>query len=173
VIEGVVLVGVTIDDRAAELNGGSYRKIPRTLRAQAQRECEAFVDHQIESGSGVHAGMPVSAQDLEVADPASAMAFSKLQARIHKYQEFMDQISAAKLELDLARNAFKYRYNMFRPPEVPSKTKHPIRILLSLAGALVGLLLAFGLSTAVDVVSGRFVEPWQVRRRLSLPVSGP
>jgi predicted ABC-type ATPase len=38
-----------VDDRAAELNGGSYRKIPRTLRVQAQRECEAFVGGQIES----------------------------------------------------------------------------------------------------------------------------
>jgi len=122
--------------------------------------------------SGPRAGMPVSAQDLEVADPASSMALSKLQARIHKYEEFMDQISAAKLELDLARNAFKHRYNMYRPPELPSRTKHPVRILLSVAGALAGLLLAFGLSAAVDVAGGRFIEPWQVKRRLSLPVLG-
>ena len=38
-----------VDDRAAELNAGSYRKVPRSLRSQAQHECEAFVGQQIES----------------------------------------------------------------------------------------------------------------------------
>ncbi len=32
-----------IDDRAAELNGGSYRAIPSEVRAQAQMECRAFI----------------------------------------------------------------------------------------------------------------------------------
>lgn len=32
-----------IDDRAAELNGGSYRNIPPEIRAQANLECEKFI----------------------------------------------------------------------------------------------------------------------------------
>ena len=32
-----------VDDRCAELNGGSYRAIPIEVRAQAQQECEQFV----------------------------------------------------------------------------------------------------------------------------------
>jgi predicted ABC-type ATPase len=32
-----------VDDRCAELNGGSYRAVPIDVRAQAQRECERFV----------------------------------------------------------------------------------------------------------------------------------
>jgi hypothetical protein len=115
---------------------------------------------------------PLTKQDLEVSDPASAMALSKMQNRIHKYEEFMDQISAAKLQLDLARNAFKYRYSMYKPAEVPSKPKRPIQLLLGSAGALLGLLLALAASAGVDLASGLFIEPWQVRRRLSLPVLG-
>ena len=36
-----------IDDRAAELNGGSFRQISPEIRAQANRECEAFIEARI------------------------------------------------------------------------------------------------------------------------------
>jgi len=36
-----------IDDRAAELNGGSFRHISPEIRAQANRECEAFIEAHI------------------------------------------------------------------------------------------------------------------------------
>lgn len=32
-----------VDDRCAELNGGSYQAIPADIRLQAQRECEHLV----------------------------------------------------------------------------------------------------------------------------------
>jgi hypothetical protein len=115
---------------------------------------------------------PSSRQDLEIADPASAMALSKLQSRIHKYEEFMDQITAAKLELDLARNAFRYRYAVHKPPELPTHARRPIRLLLGLGGVMLGIFLAFAIATVLDLLSGRLVEPWQVKRKLSLPVLG-
>jgi len=126
----------------------------------------------VATATGTKSTLPLTKQDLEVSDPASAMALSKMQNRIHKYEEFMDQISAAKLQLDLARNAFKYRYSTYKPAEVPSKPKRPVQLLLGSAGALLGLLLALGVSAGVDLASGMFIETWQVRRRLSLPVLG-
>jgi len=39
-----------IDDRAAELNGGSYRSIPPEIRARANQECEAFIEEHIRDG---------------------------------------------------------------------------------------------------------------------------
>jgi hypothetical protein len=36
-----------IDDRAAQLNGGSYRNIPPEIRAQSNRECELFIEAHI------------------------------------------------------------------------------------------------------------------------------
>ena len=121
---------------------------------------------------GKPAPSPNSRQDLEIADPESAMALSKLQNRIHKYEEYMDQISAAKLELDLARNAFKYRYGMYKPPELPTQPKRPIRILVGCAGALAALLGAIGAAALMDMLSGRIIETWQVKRKLDLPVLG-
>lgn len=36
-----------VDDRCADLNGGSYQAIPETVRRQAQDECERFVARSI------------------------------------------------------------------------------------------------------------------------------
>ena len=126
----------------------------------------------LSSSGGAHGAPPASKQDLEIVDPASAMALSKLQSRIRKYEEFMDQVSAAKLQLDLARNAFKYRYSVYKPAELPTRPKYPVHLLLILGGALLGFLLSTGIASLLDVMSGRFVEPWQVSRKLSLPILG-
>lgn len=40
-----------VDDRCAELNGGSYHAIPVEIRAQAQQECEQFVSHCTAQGT--------------------------------------------------------------------------------------------------------------------------
>ncbi len=36
-----------IDDRAAQLNGGSYQSISPEIRAQSNRECELFIEAHI------------------------------------------------------------------------------------------------------------------------------
>jgi predicted ABC-type ATPase len=51
---GVTSFGVAffnVDDRCAELNGGSYRAIPVEIRAQAQQECEQFVSRCTAQGT--------------------------------------------------------------------------------------------------------------------------
>jgi hypothetical protein len=122
--------------------------------------------------TGSRSGAPMSKQDLEVADPASAMALESLQSRVHKFNEYGDQISAARLQLDLARSAFQRRYSTFKPAEIPTKPRYPVRVILVWGGAMLGLLLSVGVAAALDLASGRFIEPWQVKRRLSLPVLG-
>jgi uncharacterized protein involved in exopolysaccharide biosynthesis len=124
------------------------------------------------STRGTGAASVASKQDLEIVDPASAMALSKLQSRIRKYEDFMDQISAAKLQLDLARNAFKYRYSVFKPAEMPTRPKYPIRLLVIVGGTFLAAFLAAVVAALLDLASGHFVEPWQVKRKLSLPLLG-
>jgi hypothetical protein len=115
---------------------------------------------------------PASKQDLEIADPESAMALSRLQNRIHKYEEYMDQISAAKLQLDLARSAFRYRYTIHQPPEMPVAPRHSIRAIAGWGSAIVALVLAIGATAALDFASGLLLYPFQAKRKLSLPVLG-
>lgn len=114
----------------------------------------------------------MSKQDLEVADPASAVALDGLQSRVRKFNDYSDQIRDKRLQLELARKAFESRYRTFKPAEMPSKPKMPMRVLLVWGGALLGLFLSIGVAAALDLASGRFIEPWQVKRRLALPVLG-
>ena len=44
------LATFNVDDRCAELNGGSYQKLPPDVIRQAQRECEQFVHSCIREG---------------------------------------------------------------------------------------------------------------------------
>jgi predicted ABC-type ATPase len=46
-VDGFGIDGFNVDLRAAALNGGSARAIPRDLRVRAQKECEAFVEGHI------------------------------------------------------------------------------------------------------------------------------
>jgi len=115
---------------------------------------------------------PTSKQDLEIADPESAMALSRVQNRIHKYEEYMDQVSAAKLQLDLARSAFRYRYSIHQPPEMPAQPKHSVGSIVGWGSAVLSLFLTLATTAALDLASGRFLHPWQVKRKLSLPVLG-
>jgi hypothetical protein len=44
------------DDRAAELNGGSYENIPTSVRAAVNREFEQFVRANIRAGQNICPG---------------------------------------------------------------------------------------------------------------------
>ena len=58
------------------------------------------------------------------------------------------------------------------PAEIPKKPRKPNVFLVSLGGVVAAVLLAFGAAALADLRSGRFIEPWQVRRKLKLPVLG-
>jgi uncharacterized protein involved in exopolysaccharide biosynthesis len=105
-------------------------------------------------------------------DAQVAVARTKLQNATVKYQDLMDRIDGAHIELETARAAFKYKYRELTPPEIPRKPKKPNVPILVLGGLLLALILGVFASAAADLASGRFVEPWQVRRRLRLPVLG-
>jgi uncharacterized protein involved in exopolysaccharide biosynthesis len=105
-------------------------------------------------------------------DPALAPAREKLESAIHRYQDEMSHIDSKKLELDMAKKSFDYRYSVINPAEVPHGPKKPIGTIVglgSLVGALVAAILGCG---AVDWIRGRVLEAWQVRRRCKLEVLG-
>jgi uncharacterized protein involved in exopolysaccharide biosynthesis len=89
-----------------------------------------------------------------------------------EYQAMMDRISGARIELETARAAFKYRYNVIWPAERPKKPDRPKTASLVAAGTVFGLLFAVCMATAVDALSGRIVERAQIEHKLGLPVLG-
>ena len=94
----------------------------------------------------------------------------KLRMLYDKYGSVVDRIDSAKVEMDTARAAFKYRYSVITPPQFPREPKKPKPGMLLAAGILGGIFFAFFVATAVDIHSGKILAPWQIERKLGLPV---
>jgi uncharacterized protein involved in exopolysaccharide biosynthesis len=103
-------------------------------------------------------------------DPTVEFARTNLRMATAKYEELMMRIDAARIELDTARAAFKFRYSVVRPASIPKKPVKP-NVMLLLIASLVGALgLAVLVGAARDLWRGRLVESWQVERTLGLKV---
>ncbi len=87
-----------------------------------------------------------------------------------RYQQMVERLNAAQLDLDAARAAFKYRYNVIWPAEVPRKPFSPSAKKILGGGAIASLLLALLAAAGIDLVRGRVVERWQIERKLAIPV---
>ncbi len=104
--------------------------------------------------------------------PAGQLARTKLEAAIHRYQDVEARIDSANIELDIARTAFKYRYTVITPADLPTKPKKPIAQVLGIAALPIAGILAFLVAAIADLASGLFLETWQVSRKLKLDVLG-
>ena len=103
-------------------------------------------------------------------DPSLENAKGELHYAVAKYNNILDRIDSAHLELDAARAAFKYRYSVVRPAEVPRKPKSPNPVVVMAAGTVAGLLFALLAVVVRDLRAARMVERWQLERYLQLPI---
>ncbi|MFO0590942.1 MAG: hypothetical protein U0441_25590 [Polyangiaceae bacterium] len=103
-------------------------------------------------------------------EPELASAKERLLVATRRYEDLMDRVDSARIELQTAQAAFKYRYVVVDPPEVPEKATRPNGAFLVLGGLVLSAALAIFAAAAKDLTSGRFVEAWQVRRKLQLPI---
>jgi len=103
-------------------------------------------------------------------DPQIGYLRDQVRFALSTYNSFLDRIEGARLELDSARAAFKYRYTIISPvqrPRGPIKPKVPMVLAASL---IAGLALAVLSTTLVDLHSRKLLENWQVERQLKLPL---
>jgi len=99
-------------------------------------------------------------------------ARTRLRFAMEKYDVLLSRIDNARIELDTARAAFKYRYSIIRPPLFPKRPTRP-KVPLVAAGALLAAVLLSVLAAVVaDRRSGRLLEAWQVEQLLGLPLLG-
>ena len=105
-------------------------------------------------------------------DAPTAFARQKLQAATFDYNDILNRIDAARIELDVAKAAFKYTYTVARPAEVPAKPRKPNVPILIIGGFVGALLLAVIAAGIKDMMTGRFVETWQAESRLGIPLLG-
>ncbi|MCL2625913.1 MAG: hypothetical protein FWD46_03715 [Cystobacterineae bacterium] len=103
-------------------------------------------------------------------DPSVLVAREQLRMSIAKLQELQMRLDSARIESDAARAAFKYRYSVIKPAQMPKRAASPNRPLIAVAGLAVGALLSVFICFLLDFLSGRIMESWQIENRLKLPV---
>lgn len=105
-----------------------------------------------------------------VNDPSVQVAQDQLRFALARYQELLMRVEAARIELDTARAAFKYRFNLVQPAQTPRKPSAP-NVMMILMGGFIGALgMAVFIAVALDVWRRRLIEPWQVEQALKIPV---
>ncbi len=136
--------------------GSSAPAVPLDTKA-------ALKQNEIESLQQIRESVANEGGNLEYAR-------AQLQIASHKYEDLIDRISAAKLELQTARVAFKYRYSVIRPAQIPNDPIKPKPALVLSGAVFAGVFFVFLLCTLADLRRGRIIEAWQVERFLKLPV---
>jgi uncharacterized protein involved in exopolysaccharide biosynthesis len=110
------------------------------------------------------------------AEPSSTddreMEFAKSQLRFQAgtYDRVLERLEAARMELETARAAFKYRFVVIHPAQVPRDPDKPKPAKILGGGMVAALLLALVAAIGADLRSGRVYAPWQLERALRLPV---
>ncbi|HSN13093.1 MAG TPA: hypothetical protein VLT61_00575 [Anaeromyxobacteraceae bacterium] len=107
---------------------------------------------------------------LETADPRLEYERRQLDVQLRQHSHLLERIAAARVEMDTAKAAFKYRYSVISPPQLPRKPVKPYLMIFLLGGLVGGAALALFVSTVADLRAGRVLERWQVERDLELPV---
>ena len=116
-------------------------------------------------------GAPSSPLVIEE-DPAVTVARMKLQQSAQKYADLETRIDGAKIELDIAKTAHKYRYGIIRPAEVSKHAHKPNPAALAGGLLLLVLVISFGGVVLDERKRGVVVERWQIERSLKLPILG-
>jgi uncharacterized protein involved in exopolysaccharide biosynthesis len=107
---------------------------------------------------------------LPTDDPRVDYDRVQLLALNRQYQSLSERIDAARVEIDTAEAAFKYRYIVVTPPQMPHGPMRPYALMVVVVGLMGGVLFAFFATTTMDLFRGRVVERWQVERALGLTV---
>ena len=114
----------------------------------------------------------VRASKAELEDPGVAAARSQLAAVMGRYQGIMARLDSARLELDMTRTAFRYRYSVITPAEIAKRPTKMTAQLIGIASVMLAAFLAYLCSALLDWQTGRILETWQIRRYLKVEVLG-
>jgi uncharacterized protein involved in exopolysaccharide biosynthesis len=119
-------------------------------------------------------------QEQEVADLRDSLGIpefderpvpesSPLKGALARYDEYKSTLLSAETRLKTTEASFATRFGVTTPAELPvAPVSGGLSSLLLplIASAIVGAFV----TTLVDVLRGRVVEPWQITRRVNLPL---
>jgi len=145
----------------AELHNQYLARSGRAPEPTAEAAARPIVrEHSIRAAT-----VPTETDDREM-----LMARSKLQSQMEQFNRTLERIDDARMQLDAASAAFKYRYQVIRPPQMPAGPEKPKPQKILGGGVFAALLLATLAAVVADLRTGRIFQRWQVERALGLPV---
>src|SRR6185369_2857769 len=105
-------------------------------------------------------------------DATSEFVTLRLRSELNQLESVLERTDGARIELLVSQAAFKYRYTVIRPAQVPRQPQSPNAQMILLSGLIASVMLAFAVAACRDLFSNTILESWQVERRLGLPVLG-
>jgi hypothetical protein len=134
---------------------------------QEERELRRKLAERSDDGEGALPGaltIPADLfRDLSTDEDSSVeYARAQLQYAAQQYAAIRGRIDAARIDLDTARAAFKYRYSVVTPPQVPRGPIKPKAPLVMVAALVAGLVLALFATTFTDLRAGVVLQRWQL-----------
>jgi uncharacterized protein involved in exopolysaccharide biosynthesis len=108
--------------------------------------------------------------DERLPDPRAEYARNRVRLMFQNYAGILDRIDAARVEMDAAQAAFKYRYGVISPPQLPKRPLKPTPVRVIGGSVLGGLLLGLLVCVAKDLRSQALLERWQVEHALGVPL---
>jgi uncharacterized protein involved in exopolysaccharide biosynthesis len=110
--------------------------------------------------------------DRSADSPMGQFATLQLRSELSQLQNVLERTDGARIELAVSQAAFKYRYTVISPAQVPRSPKFPDVRLIVAAGVCLSFFLALAIVVGKDLLSDRILEPWQVERQLGLRLLG-
>lgn len=110
----------------------------------------------------------IGADSQEV--PEVTFAKSRLKIATSDYEDLLDRLEGAKIEMETARAAFKYRYSVITPARIPKAPVRPKVPLMIIGGLIMAAIVTAFAVVMLDFGGGRVLEAWQVDRQLGVPV---
>jgi hypothetical protein len=138
----------------------------RQEEADLRRRLSAYSDDPLPDPAGGPSIPPELFRDAGTEDASVEYARAQLRYAVQQHAAMRERIATARIDLDTARAAFKYRYAVIAPPQVPRGPIKPKAPLVMVAAVLAGLVLALLATTAADVRAGVVLERWQVEELL-------
>jgi uncharacterized protein involved in exopolysaccharide biosynthesis len=155
---------------------------------QLRREEQELHDKLVGMGADANAAGPAASADPILATAAlrsldrlrtdslvgekQQYSRARLRMSLRSYDDLLERIDAARIELQTTRAAYKYRYGVLMPPQVPTGPVKPKPILLIAGGLVLATMLGIFVALGLDIATGRILERWQIERALGLRVLG-
>ena len=120
---------------------------------------------------------PVQADTPAVAgkprpEAVAQFAMTRVRTQLSQLHGILERTETARIELEIAKAAFKHRYSVVSPAEEPNHPTFPNSSRVLFAGLIASVIFALAAAVAADISGKRILEAWQLQRQLGLRVLG-